>query len=1010
MKDTSREQKVGSVTVVGGGIAGMQASLDLADAGFKVYLVERRPSIGGVMSQLDKTFPTNDCSTCIISPKLIEVAKHPGIEIMAYSEVEGIDGSPGRYTVKIRKRARYVDESRCVSCGVCAAKCPRKVPNEFNRGLDARKAIYIPFAQAVPSVYTIDREHCIYFEKGKCRACEKFCENKAVDLDQEDTIVEIETGAVVLASGFEPVDPRIRPEYGYGRYANVLSSIEFERYLSAAGPTGGHIQRPSDGGEPVKVGWVQCVGSRDASVGRDYCSYACCMYAAKQAVIAREHNPNIEPSIFFIDMRAQGKGFDRYYERAKAEHGVRYVRSMISRITEDPVTGDLEVRYVDEQGEFQVESFDLMILSVGFSSTPESRALAERLGVDLDRFGFCRSREFDLISTNRPGIFACGVFQGPKDIPDSVAQASSAAAEAMGFLAEARGTLVEEEHYPDEKVTVEEEPRIGVFVCHCGNNIAGVVDVEALTDYAGSLPNVAFAEHVLFACSTDAQTRMQDTIREHGLNRVVVASCSPRTHEPLFQDSLRKAGLNRYLMEMANIRDQCSWVHSDDPVKATEKAKDLVRMSLARSALLEPLHEFPVEVCQTGLVIGGGMSGLTAALNLADQGFEVVLVEKSAELGGNALRLKLGPKDEDAASYVAETIRKAEAHPRITIYRNTVVEETEGRVGKFQSVLAREGEKKQVEHGATIVASGGREHLPESYLYGKHDRVVTQREFQERIAEEADFPEEESRVVMIQCVGSRDEDHPYCSRICCTQAVSNALRVKRRRPEAEVFVLYRDMRTFGHYELLYKQAREAGVQFVRYEPERGPEVIEKDGRLEVTVFDQNLREELLLPADRLVLSVAVRPEVSSKQLASTLKLPTDADGFFFEAHVKLRPLDFSSAGYFLCGLAHGPKFLDESIAQAKGAASRAAAVLSRKEMMVGGEVAVVDRERCVVCMTCVRTCPFGVPKVADDGFIEIDPAECHGCGNCASACPRKLIQVRHMRDDQIIAKEMAICE
>ena len=1000
-------EKVGSVMVIGGGIAGMQASLDLANAGFKVYLVERRPSIGGIMPQLDKTFPTNDCSTCIISPKLIEVAKHPNIDIMAYSELVNADGKPGRFKVTVRKKARYVNEEKCVACGVCASKCPKKVPNEFNEGLNQRKAIYLSFTQAIPSVYTIDTEHCIYFQKGKCKACEKFCENKAIDFGQKDELLELETGAIILATGFETTDPTIRPEYGYGRYPNVITSIEFERFLSAAGPFEGHIQRPSDGKEPVKIGWIQCVGSRDASKGKDYCSYACCMYATKEAIIAREHDSRIQPTIFYIDIRAQGKGFDRYYERARTEHGVRYIRSMISRITEDPLTHDLEVHYLDEDGQFKDEVFDLMVLSVGFSPSAYSQEVAKILGISVDGFGFCVNRPLNLVSTNREGIYVCGVAQAPKDIPDSVTQASGASAEAMALLGEVRNTLISEETYPDELPVLGEEPRIGVFVCHCGNNIAGVVDVEAVSQYARTLPQVVFADHFLFTCSSDTQKRIQEIIREQKLNRVVIASCSPRTHEPLFQDTARKAGLNKYLVEMANIRDQCSWVHAEDPIKATEKAKDLVRMSVARSALLEPLYEFPFKVSQRALVIGGGMAGMTAALNLSAQGFEVVLVEKEAVLGGNALKLHYGPRDEDITALVQETIRSVEQDCRITVYTNAQVMETSGHVGKFQTrVMTPEGEE-VISHGATIVATGGAEYQPDQYLYGQHPRVMTQRDFQAKLAEDPGFPGM-GNIVMMQCVGSRDEAHPYCSRICCTQAVTNALRVKRRYPEAEVTILFRDMRTFGLYELLYKEAREAGVQFVRYELGQGPEVREKDGGLEVEVFDQNLKEQMTLKADYMVLSVAIRPEESSKELATSLKLPLDPDGFFLEAHVKLRPLDFANAGYFLCGLAHGPKFLDESIAQAKGAASRAAEVLSKEQMMVEAQVAVVDREKCVLCLTCVRSCPFGVPKVAEDGFIQIDPAECHGCGICASACPRKLIQVQHMKDEQILAKEMAL--
>jgi len=733
------------------------------------------------------------------------------------------------------------------------------------------------------------------------------------------------------------------------------------------------------------------------------------MYATKQAVVAREHDAEIRPVIFFIDMRAQGKGFDRYFERAKESQGISFVRSMVSRVTQDPSTSNLEVHYLDEQGVFKDRSFDMVVLSVGFSPTQEARTLASTLGVATDSFGFCKVEGFNLVATSREGIYVCGVSQSPKDIPESVVQASGAAAEAMALLSDARGTLVAVESQQGERDIVEEEPRIGVFVCHCGHNIAGVVDVEQVSCYARSLPHVVYADHTLFACSSDAQGMMADIVREHSLNRVVVASCSPRTHEPLFQDTIQRAGLNKYLMEMANIRDQCSWVHAGDPSKATEKAKDLVRMSVSRSALLEPLHEIPSDVVQKGLVIGGGIAGMHAALNLARQGFETVLIEKGDFLGGNALELRQGARGEDVGAHIREVIGVLTDHPRVRIITNSEVVDSSGRVGKFRTLVRSSDREEWIEHGITIVATGAEEFSPSEYLFGKSPRVITQRSLHQRLADDPSFLKEAGCIVMIQCVGSRDRNHPYCSRICCTQAVLNAFKAKTINPQLNVFVLFRDIRTFGLNEIFYKEARGAGVQFVRYDIDRKPMVEEERDRIGVKVFDQNLREEMELSCDYLILSAAVRPHGASLRLATALKLPLDPDGFFLEAHVKLRPLDFASSGYFLCGLAHGPKSLDESIAQAKGAASRAACILSKRKMMVGGQVAVVDRENCVACLTCLRTCPFGVPKVADDGFIHIDPAECHGCGTCAGACPRKLIQVQHMRDDQIIAKSVALC-
>lgn len=1000
--------KTGAVVVVGGGISGMQSALDAANSGFKVYLVEERPSIGGVMAQLDKTFPTNDCSTCMISPKLIEVAKNPNIEILSYAEVVDVLGNPGDFRVRVKKKARYVDPQKCIGCGLCASKCPKKVRDSFNQGLGYRKAIYLSFAQAIPLVYTIDKDKCIYFQKGRCRACEKYCPNQAIDFEQQDEIVEVAAGAVILSPGFETFNARLKGEYGYGRYANVLTSLDYERVLSAGGPFEGHIQRPSDGAKPQRIAWIQCVGSRDATVGCEYCSYVCCMYATKQALISRDHDPTIEPSIFYIDIRAQGKGFDRYYERARSQ-GVRYVRSMVSRVVENPQDKTLEISYVDASGRIQTEVFGLVVLSVGLRPHSSFQHLAGKLGVELNEFGFCRTQPLDLVSTSREGFFVSGAFQSPKDIPDTVAQASSAAGAAAGLLADARGTMISEKSHPEEKDVAGQEPRIGVFVCHCGVNIAGVIDVKAVAEHANSLPGVVYSTNYLFTCSTDSQQEMKKAIEEQGLNRVVVASCSPRTHEPLFQETLREAGLNKYLFEMANIRDQASWVHAGQGQDATSKAKDLVRMSVARAARLEPLMDTPFEVTPKALVVGGGVAGLTAALGLAENGYETCLVEQTAELGGNARLIHYTEDGTNPAEYVGRLVQKVRENPLITVYTNAKVLDYGGHVGQFRSTVAVDGQRISIFYGAAIIATGGQEYKPQEYLYGQDDRVLTQRELEQQLAVAAGDLKGIRDVVMIQCVGSRDEAHPYCSRICCTAAVKNSRKLKEQNPDVNVYVLFRDMRTFGFKELYYKKAREEGVRFIRYEPERKPEVVEKDGKLTIDVYDQNFGAEISLETDLLVLSTAIRPHLGSKELARVFKLPVDQDGFFMEAHLKLRPLDFANAGFFLCGLAHGPKFIDESIAQARGAVSRACTILSKRQMFAGGDVAHVDPERCVLCLTCVRTCPYGVPRVdEDEGVIVIDAAACQGCGNCASACPREAITVGHNTDEQYIAKIRAL--
>ncbi|MDY0042285.1 MAG: FAD-dependent oxidoreductase, partial [Desulforhabdus sp.] len=817
-------EKIGAVTIVGGGIAGIQSALDIANSGFKVYLVEEQPSVGGTMAQLDKTFPTNDCSSCMMGPKLVELANHRNVDILAYSELLDVTGEPGNFKAVVRKKARAVDPEKCVGCGICAAKCPIRVPDPFNCDLCERKAITVLFPQAVPHVYTIDKEHCLYFTKGKCRICQKVCKNDAIRYDQQDEIVQLDTGAVILAGGFKPFDPRLKPEYGYGLWPNVVTNLEYERILSAAGPFHGHIQRISDGRKPDRVAWIQCVGSRDVSIGQDYCSYVCCMYATKQAMITKEHEPDIETTIFYIDMRAQGKGFDRFYERARNESGVRYIRSMVSRIVPVPETNRLQIDYIDPRDGSKREEFDLAVLSLGLCAHPSSIKLATRLGVELDRHGFCKTNPLDQVETSRPGIYVCGVFQGPKDIPETVQQASSAAARATALLADSRGSLVRAKAKPVEERDVSgEQPRVGVFVCHCGINIAGVIEVEQVAAYARSLPGVAYASDCMFACSTEQQKEIKRAIDEHRLNRIVVASCTPRTHEPLFRNTLKEAGLNPYLFELANIREQDSWVHQKEPQPATEKAKDLVRMAVSRISLLEPLRDLSCDVEQSALVIGGGLAGLTAALGIAEEGFYSVLVEASDELGGNARTLHYTEDGARPAEYVQELIAKVEAHPLVSVYKEARIVSLMGSCGDFTTLLSIKGRNRQVSHGVVIVATGGTEYKPTEYEYGKDPRIVTQKELEAKLMAEPDRAEQLRDVVMIQCVGSREPDHSYCSRVCCMAAIKNSLKLKELNPRINISVLYRDIRSFGFKEQFYQQARRKGVRFFRFETDKKPQ-------------------------------------------------------------------------------------------------------------------------------------------------------------------------------------------
>jgi len=1461
--------------VVGGGIAGIQASLDLAESGYKVYLVEKSPAIGGTMAQLDKTFPTNDCSMCILSPKLVECGRHRNIETLTYSEVVKVEGEPGNFDVTLRKKPRYVDPSKCTGCGECLEACPVRVRSQFDEGLIDRRAIYRPYAQAFPNVFTIEKGdrapcglscpahinvqgyvaltaagkfkealsliredlflpgvlgwicphpcegecnrkeldepiaicelkrfladrvreaiptqkdepkeervaivgsgpagltaaaclalkgysvtifealpvaggmlytgipsyrlprqileeeiktiqalgveiktgarigptltlddlfrqgfraiflavgahqdqklgipgeenpfvipgvvflrkvnlgqeveigqrvsvvgggnvaidaartalrlgakevtiiyrrsrdempaykedveeaeeegvqfefltapigivlregrvtslRCLRMELGEpdasgrrrpvpiqgsdfvievdtvipavgqipelsfleeqeivttsqgtikvdpitlqtsrqgifaggdavtgpwiaieavaagkeaavsidrylrgqdvyegrskpkrekarfeeiyadqpnapreqtrtlpieerrstfsevregftedqakkealrclncgicseCVQCAVACKAGAVNHQMEEETTKVKVGSIILSPGFDEYDASGLASYGYGRFPNVLASIEFERILSASGPYQGHLVRPSDKKVPKSIAWVQCVGSRDIHLAqKGYCSSVCCTYAIKEAVVAKEHSSNsLETTIFLIDLRTFGKGFERYYNRAKEEYGVRFVRARINTILQDS-EGDLIIRYFDEE-KIREEKFSMVVLSVGLNSPRDAESLAEKVGVELNPYGFCQVRDFSPVATSRPGIFTAGVFTGPKDIPETVMEASAAAGEASRLLAPSRHTLTSEKEYPPEKDVTGERPRIGVFVCHCGINIGGVLDVPSLKEYARSLPNVVFADDPLFACSQDNQQKIQEIVGEHRLNRLIVAACSPRTHEPLFQETLREAGLNRYLFEMANIRDQCSWVHMNEPEKATEKGKDLIRMAVAKAMLIEPLSQISLEVYHTALVVGGGISGMESALQLAKQGFEVHLVERTSELGGIARRHHHTLEGKDVQAFLQGLIAGMYQEQLIHVHKETDVQEVSGYVGNFKTKMRdrSSGDIVEIKHGVVILATGGEVYKPDEYLYGKDSRVFTLLDLKDEIAKGSPSIVGSKNLVLIQCVGSRESERLYCSRVCCSGSIKTALQLKEINPEMNIYILYRDIRTYGFKELYYQEARDKGIIFIRYEVDDKPlvEAIKEGGQdiLRVSLKDPILGEPVFIDADVVGLATAIVPASGREELAQFFKVPLNEDGFFMEAHIKLRPVEFPAEGVFVCGLAHNPKFIEESVVQAGAAVSKALTILSKERIEVGGVVSWVEQRKCTGCGICQQVCPFKAIEIDEAKMVALmNEALCKGCGVCASSCLSGAIDLKGFTNEEVVAQ------
>ncbi|MFO7677878.1 MAG: FAD-dependent oxidoreductase [Thermoplasmatota archaeon] len=908
----------------------------------------------------------------------------------------------------------------CVTCGACAFVCPTQCINlsdissnkadplksDFDAGLSQRGAIHIPFPQAIPNIPIIDKEACMYALNGNCKSCENFCEKAAIKYDQKDEEIKVNVGSVILSPGFEKYEPPRGDSYGYRVYPNVLTSVEFERMLSSSGPYNGHITRISDGKAPRKIAWLQCIGSRDESCERLYCSSVCCMYATKEAVIAKEHQPGVDTHIYFMDMRSFGKDFEKYYDRAKDEHGVIYRRCRIPRVEQDRKTKNLTIRYVDEKGILQNEIYDMVVLSVGLQPCKEIVTLSEIVDINLNQYGFIETDQYIQVQTSRKGIYASGTVTEPKDIPESVIQASAAAAEAAKDIYNLRGTKIIEKEYPEEKDVSNDIPKIGVLVCHCGINIAGVVDVKKIVEEAKKLPFVAYADDSLYTCSQDSNETIKEKIRELGLNRIVIASCTPRTHEALFQDTLRESGLNPHLFEMANIRDQNSWVHKNNPEDATKKAIDSMRMAVAKAADLCSIHHLKIPVVNRALVIGGGIAGMHSALAIADQGFEVFLTEKEAELGGHLKDIYLGASDENPQNLLKQTIQKVKNHQKIKIFTNSTIKNISGYVGNFKSVVISKNKKStiEVEHGIIVVATGGLPYQPTEYNYGKNKDIMTQTEFEKSLFHNESSLKKLNEIIMIQCVGSRNKDHPYCSRICCSQALKNALKLKEINPDACIYILYRDIRTYGYREdLLYNQARKKGILFIRFDDDDEPKVTINNGKIKIKTFDHILDRELHFNADKLILSTGIIPGENSS-LAQQLKVPLTQDSFYAEAHVKLRPVDFSADGIYLCGLAHSPRFIEESILQAKATAARAATILSKEYLETKGNIARIRNRNCVACKQCIEICPYDAISFDDEKQLAVvNEILCQGCGACATICPSGTTQQNTFTKKQLLS-------
>ena len=994
------------VLVIGGGIAGIQASLDLAAMGLPVTLVEERPSLGGLMAQLDKTFPTNDCAMCILSPRLLEISRNPAIDLVTSGRIVHIEGEAGNFRAILHRPPRYVDTTKCTGCGECTRVCPVKIPDLYNEGLKQTKAIHLPFPQAVPLSAYVQPEACRFLQGKKCEACVKVCPADAINLQEQPEEWILQVGAVIVAVGARPAT---LTQFMSPRHPNVVTSLEFERILSATGPFLGKLRRPSDGQPPARLAFIQCVGSRDPRLGAGYCSSVCCTASLKEAVIATElSDGGLETAIFYMDLRTPGKNFERYVEQAQ-RHGVRLIRSRVTSVHPDPA-GNVGIRFTDTQGRPQEETFDLAVLAVGLRPPAVWPTMASAWGLSLNNHNFLASSPLIQVQTGRPGIFICGTAREPMDISETVTTASAAATAASQLLAITTRNISQAPALPKSTSGNGLTPRIGIFLCHCGTNIAGVLNLEALAPMLRQLPGVVHVEEKLFACSLESTKQIAAAIQSKNLNRLVIAACTPRTHEPVFREVVSSAGLNPGYVIMANVREQCAWVHQSEKAAAMEKARHLISMAVAQATRLQPIQPQSFPIIPSALILGGGLAGLNAALSLADQGFQCYLIERQQCLGGMAQNLHFTLEGHDPQQLLLDLKSQVFSHPNITVFTRSELVRLNGHCGQFQATVrqrtAAGAQQLQLEHGVIIVATGGKEFKPQKrYLYGEDNRVLTQLELEARLKAETLTVGSTPKIVMIQCVGSREPEHPYCSRLCCSEAIKNAILLQDRWPLAEVTILYRDIRSYGFQEDYYLRAKEKGIRFLPYAVERPPRLTApRRGSLLVAVWDELLSREIQLPADYLILSAGIEPNPDSAQVSQLLGLQRSAEGFFLEAHQKLRPVEAATEGIFLCGLAHSPRNLPETISQAQAAAAAAARVLYQKTIFSGDYTALLSAEQCRRCLSCLEICPVGAISLGDDGKPLIHPEICRGCGTCAAQCPAGAIAMNRLTESEVAAQ------